>query len=102
MLSFSSQIIKCCTLIKTKGTAGLFNINDKYFTFSSFIDLNQYKIAIKTSNSINFKNILLHINNLIRKGYEVILLYCSEKVLIFTKALYLRIKFRNVRFFIIT
>lgn len=61
VLSFSSQIIKCYTLIKTKGTGGLFNINDKDFTFSSFFDLNQYKIGVKTSLHIYYKNILLHV-----------------------------------------
>lgn len=61
VLSFSSQIIKCYTLIKTKGTAGLFNINDKDFTFPSFFDLNQYKMMVKTSHHINYKSILLHV-----------------------------------------
>ena len=45
----------------TKGATGLFNINDKDFTFPSFFDLNQYKMAEKTSHSIIYKNILLHI-----------------------------------------
>ena len=61
VLSFSSQIIKCYTLIKTKGTAGLFNTNDKGFTFSNFFDLNQYKMAVKTLHHINYKSILLHV-----------------------------------------
>ena len=61
VLSFSSQIIKCYTPIKTKGTAGLFNTNDKDFTFPSFFDLNQYKMMVKTSHHINYKSILLHV-----------------------------------------
>ena len=38
----------------TKGAAGLFNINDKDFTFPSFFDLNQYKMMVKTSHHIYY------------------------------------------------